>query len=107
MKSIYLSIIVLLITVSAFAQENTWSPTVENTKIISEQEFFTTYEETTQWKHIIRLKRENPSVVFEDLQNVDDFTSLVIPTSSPKAYKLFSGDFVVFSDRVFTSTLTE
>ncbi len=87
MKSIYLSIIVLLITVSAFAQENTWSPTVENTKIISEQEFFTTYEETTQWKHIIRLKRENPSVVFESGGTI---TPALLMSKSSRTYSLLN-----------------
>ena len=104
MKTIFLSALILLISVSGFAQEVLWSPTIENTKIVSEQEFFTLFEPKMRWKHIIRLKKENPTVIFEDLQNEDDFTSIKIPANSPMAYKLYSGDFVVFSNRPVTQT---
>ncbi len=102
MKTIYLSLLVLLISASGFAQEITWSPSIENTKIVSEQEFFDLYEQTTRWKHIIRLKKENPTVIFEDLQDENDFSTIKIPANSPMAYKLYSGDFVVFSNRPIT-----
>jgi hypothetical protein len=86
-----------VISITGFTQEETWSPAEENTLIVSEQEFFTRYEATTEWKHIVRLKKENPSIVLQDLQNVEDFASLRIPLDSPKAYKLYTGDFVIFS----------
>ena len=103
MKSIYLTILILVVSVSAFAQVATWSPSVENTKIVSEQEFFELFEPTTPWKHIIRLKGENPSVNFQDLQNEDDFSSLQIPVDSTKAYKLYNGKFVIFYSRPNTT----
>ena len=103
MKNIYLTILILLVSASAFAQVATWSPTAENTRIISEKEFFEVFEPTMPWKHIIRLKGENPTINFQDLQDEDDFSSLQIPVNSTKAYKLYNGKFVIFSSRTSTS----
>lgn len=102
MKNIYLTLLILLLSVSALSQVATWSPSVENTKIVSGQEFFDSFEPIMRWKHIIRLKGENPSLNFNDLQNIDDFTSIKIPANSPMAYKLYNGNFVIFSNRPIT-----